>query len=339
MSRLDRADALYRMCEPQARATPNSSRIFIASSGQIALAFPRMTEQVSSKLAKWPFFLADVMLISVAALVIYQAKGALTFWHITFCLAAVALGGWMSVLPFLKEFQASVRIAESNALSTAAAQIENLEEIKTQISQATGHWMQVQDHSAKTVNAAQELTDRMKAEAKEFSAVLTKINEAEKSHLRLEVDKLRRSESEWLQLTVRILDHIYALNQAAARSGQPGLISQLSQFQNVCREAVRRQGLVPFVVKRDEPYDPKTHQLLDPTTKPSEHAQVAETLATGFTFQAQLLRKALVSLRPDSQPELPFTGVDDESDQSALLADNPLRPSDASVEVPENASR
>ena len=55
----------------------------------------------------------------------------------------------------------------------------------------------------------------LSTEARAFGDFLRKSNDAEKSHLRLEVDKLRRSENEWLQILVRILDHIFALHQAA----------------------------------------------------------------------------------------------------------------------------
>ena len=44
---------------------------------------------------------------------------------------------------------------------------------------------------------------------------LAKANDSEKGFLRLEVDKLKRAEGEWLQTLVRILDHVNALHQGA----------------------------------------------------------------------------------------------------------------------------
>jgi hypothetical protein len=93
------------------------------------------------------------------------------------------------------------------------------------------------------------------------------------------------------------LDHIFALNQAAVRSGQTSLVKQLSQFQNACRDIARRVGLVPFVALPGEPYDPKTHQLADSKVVPAAAAVVAETVATGYGFQGQLVRLALVTLQ------------------------------------------
>jgi molecular chaperone GrpE (heat shock protein) len=101
----------------------------------------------------------------------------------------------------------------------------------------------------------------------------------------LEVEKLRRAESEWLQIVIRLLDHTYALTQAGVRSGKAGLIEQLGHFQNACRDVARRAGLVPFVVVPNEAYDEKIHQLVDADGNRRPNAKVSETIATGFTYQ------------------------------------------------------
>jgi len=155
----------------------------------------------------------------------------------------------------------------------------------------------VQESAGKTAATAKEMADRMAAEVKDFNEFLKHANEGEKSALRLEVGKLRRAESDWLQVLVRLLDHVYALHQAALRSRQPSLIDQLGQFQNVCRDTARRVGLSPFVAAPAEPFDGQRHQLLDAEAKAEPGATVEETLATGYTFQGKLLRPAVVRLR------------------------------------------
>ena len=103
-----------------------------------------------------------------------------------------------------------------------------------------------------------------------------------------------------MQVLVRILDHVYALNQGALRSGQPNLVAQLGSFQNACRDAARRVGLTPFVAKDSEPFDAQRHQLVEGDTQPFAGAVVRETIASGYTFQGKLLRPALVQLRQNN---------------------------------------
>src|SRR5204862_3437316 len=105
--------------------------------------------------------------------------------------------------------------------------------------------------------------------------------------LRLEVEKLRRAEQDWVQVLVRMLDHIYALHQGALRSSHPNVASQVGSFQNACRDVARRVGLSSFTAQESEPFDSQRHQLIDDKVKPPADALVAETLATGFTFQGK----------------------------------------------------
>ncbi len=116
-------------------------------------------------------------------------------------------------------------------------------------------------------------------------------------HLRLEVEKLRRAEAEWLQIMIHILDHVFAVFQAAHRSGQASLADQMGQFQNSCRDAARRIGLVATLGKTGDPFDPNLHKLVD-NASPNGNAIIADTLATGYTFQGQIIRRPLVALKP-----------------------------------------
>ena len=141
----------------------------------------------------------------------------------------------------------------------------------------------------------------MAEEIREFNEFQVKLNDTEKGALRLEVEKLRRAEGEWLQVVVRILDHIFALHNAAARSGQPELAEQIGQFQNACRDAARRVGLTPFQAAPEEKFDAQKHRAHGVENPPAD-AVVAETLAPGLTFQGRLIRPALVRLRDASAP-------------------------------------
>jgi molecular chaperone GrpE (heat shock protein) len=261
-------------------------------------------------LTKWPFFIADALLSGAAGYILYRSLPPQNIWQIVLaalCLAAGAWGAWLWIMPFLLEFRANVASASSVELATAVEQIRDLQSLAGQIQNATGQWQSCQDLSAKTVATASDIANQVAAEGRQFMQFMEKAHDQERSNLRLEVEKLRRNETDWLQVTIRILDHIYALNAAANRSGQQNVIHQLSQFQNACRDVARRVGLVPFIAQKDEEYNPQAHQLVDPKETVAPKSPIAETLATGFTYQGQLIRKAVVAMQknePDPQREL-----------------------------------
>ena len=254
-----------------------------------------MRNQNQPRLNKWPFFLGDVLLLGVAGLV-WRRSVPMGLWEMTLIAVCVAGGAVLAVLPFVLEYRAAMKLEEVGGLSAVVSQIQNLEAVAGQISAATSRWQDVQDGADKTLAAAREVAERMKAEVHGFTDFMRRANDSEKATLRLEVEKLRRAETEWLQVLVRTLDHIYALHVGAVRSGQPNLIEQLSNFQNACRDAARRVGLTPFIPNPTEPFDAKRHQVLDGHGTPPEGAKVVETIASGYTFQGRLLRPALVKL-------------------------------------------
>jgi len=242
---------------------------------------------------------------------IFRGVGALSVWGMLACVVAVGAGAWLAVTPFLVEYRATSRIAECANLHVVAERFAHLQALANQIQNATGHWQTAQDQAGKTVATAGEIADRIATEAKAFTEFLQKANDNERANLRLEIEKLRRAEGDWLQVVTRMLDHVFALHQAAVRSGQSSLIEQLGQFQNACRDAVRRVGLAAFIVAPDELFDEKLHQLVDPQQTLLPASRVAETVATGYTYQGQLLRRALVALQPgaatDAEPANPST--------------------------------
>jgi molecular chaperone GrpE (heat shock protein) len=266
-----------------------------------------MSEPTVPTLAKWPFLLADLLFFGLAAAIVQLSNHPIGVWQIFFCIICVGAGAWLSITPFLQEYGAAVKLAETSALTDTVAQINNIGRVGSQIEQATAHWQTAQEQSNKTVAAAHEIAQRVAAEAKAFAEFLQKANDSEKANLRLEIEKLRRSEGDWLQLVVRLLDHVHALHQAGVRSGQPKVIEQLTQFQNACRDVARRVGLVPFCATAGEPFDGKLHQVADSEIDPPAHATIADTLATGFTFQGQLIRRALVTLQTAESETTPIS--------------------------------
>jgi molecular chaperone GrpE (heat shock protein) len=254
------------------------------------------------QIPKWPFLLGNILLLGIAYFIIWKSPPPISQEEIIACLATAALGAVLGVMPFVLDYRAVLRLVDVNALGEVAGKIQDLERLAAQISAATGEWTNVQTQAEKISTGANEIAGRMAEEVRQFAGFMQKMNDSEKGALRLEVEKLHRGEGEWLHALVRILDHVFALHNAAMRSGQPRLAEQIAQFQNACRDAARRVGLVPFAAAPEEPFNPDRHQALDAKSKPPANAAIAETVGAGYTFQGRLLRPALVRLREANAP-------------------------------------
>jgi len=273
-----------------------------------------MNDATNWKVPKWIFLIGDVLLLALAYFIVWKSPHPIAKWEIIACFASAALGTVVGALPFILDYRAMGKLIEVNALGAVAEKIQNLEKLAAQISSATNQWAGVQEsvqgNSDKTVAVTKEIADRMAEEIRLFSEFMKKMNDSEKATLRLEVEKLRRGELEWLQVLVHILDHVFALHTAAMRSGDVKFAAPITTFQNACRDTARRLGLTPFVVEAGEPFDAERHQVAGSKEMPPAGAVVAETIGSGYTFQGRLLRPALVRLRDgnasvETQPQKP----------------------------------
>ncbi len=276
------------------------------------------------KVPKWPFFLANAFMLGLAYYLFYwqpNLKLPLSQWEVVACCVCVFLAALLGIAPYLLEYRAVLKygalmkLIESSSLTAATEKIQNLESCVAQIGAATDHLQTAQAQADKTAVLAQQITERMTQEVKEFSEFMLKASDGEKATLRLEVEKLRRSEHEWLQVLVFMLDHIFALNKAAERSGQENLIKQLAHFQNSCRDAARRMGLIPILATPGEAFDAQKHQLAEGETAGS--GVIGEVMASGYSFQSKLIRPVLVKLQAAAveagprpgQSQLPLGGT------------------------------
>ena len=245
------------------------------------------------------FFVSDVILLTAAWLVYAQAHRPMQFYELTAVAVCTGLGAWLGVWPFVLRHRALMAREERAELADAAGRINQLESLVQRIERVAGLWQHAEDQANRAIAAAREIGERISAEARGFQTFLEQAQNVERQHLQLEVAKLRRAEGDWLQAAVRILDHVYALFAAALRSGKPHLIEQIGAFQNACREAARRVGLVPHVAEPGASFDPAAHQLLDPNAAPPERPVVVDTVAPGYTYQGQWLRRIVVNVQPE----------------------------------------
>jgi molecular chaperone GrpE (heat shock protein) len=260
-----------------------------------------MRDSNTPLLAKWPFFLGNAVLLFLAWFLCHQSKRPMSSIEVLACVACVGLGAFFSLWPFILEYRFATKLVETGRLTGVVAQIQNLDQLACRIDGATARWQTVQESADKTARTAKEIAEGMANEVKAFNEFLVEANDNEKGALRLEVEKLRRVEGDWVNVLVRILDHVHAINRAAALSGQPNVVEQLSRFQNACHDAARRVGLTPFVAAPADKFDPQRHQLMAGQSKPVDSAFVDDTVASGYTFQGRLIRPALVRLRNGSE--------------------------------------
>jgi molecular chaperone GrpE (heat shock protein) len=265
-----------------------------------------MSDRPETRLARLPsvlpFLIGAALLDYFAWWVVQKSEHPINIWMGVLALVSVAGAAWVSVIPFLTDAQNATKLEELDKLQSAASQIQNLDRIATQITIATAQWQNVQEHNAKAIESAKQVSEEMSAEALRFADFMKQANDSEKATLRLEVEKLKRAETDWLQVLVRVLDHVYALHRAAKHSGQPNLMEQLAHFQNACRDAARRVGLVAFAPAAGDGFEPGQHQTADGRKDIPDDAKIFETVATGYTFQGQMLRPALVLIEAPKAP-------------------------------------
>lgn len=265
-----------------------------------------MSEASAPKAAKWPFLLADLVLLGLGGLIFQRGHNPLEPFELAGVVVCAVVGAWCFIQPFLRDYEGAMRFAESDSLATTVQQIHNVEHVAQEITAALNFLQTAQLESQKAVTASKEIGDRMTEEAKNFAQFMKTANDTEKGHLRLEVEKLRRTEGDWLQVVMRMLDHTFALHHAAIRSGQKNLVDQLTQFQFALRDAARRVGLSVFGAEAGETFDPQKHHPVDGKA-PEGPATISETAAPGYTYQSRVVRPAMVVLATAQAEAAPET--------------------------------
>jgi hypothetical protein len=256
-----------------------------------------MSEPKVPLMPKWPFLIADVAAWIGCYLIYQMGSGPFELGQTVAFIVCGLLGAFFLCYPFAREYQLDARIAEADQLAQVTDFMTRLEKVKNGVTVATAHLETAQDYSEKTIESSKEIAERMTDEAKAFAEFMAKANDTEKAHLELELEKLKRGESEWIKALITTLDETFRICQAAAQSGNAGVAEQLAKFQSVCRAAAGRIGLVPFEPDFGDPFDSEKHVLVDSKGAAPEGARVGGTLAPGYTYMRRPLRPAAVALQ------------------------------------------
>lgn len=275
------------------------------------------------RIAKTPFIVGDLLLLAMAGWIIWDVGGLPDGFQLGIVVGCLVVGMFFSTLPFLLDYRAELKRNEINEFQNLAEQLKALTQLEEHIRHATGQWQSIQDHCVSAVQNADKIAESMAQESTRFVEVMQSMDVSEKEHLRVEAEKLRRSEREWLQAAVRVMDHVFALHKAALQSGQPKLISQISNFQHAVVDVMRRMGLTPHEAELGTSYNKELHQVMGEDHKELTQPSVAETLAPGFTFQGRLVRPPLVRLVEQEDMPAIANGPADQADQADQTIEEP----------------
>ena len=255
-----------------------------------------MKDSEVPQLSLLPFLVSDAVLLATAGVIVEFGPRPMTLGQSVLCVACVGFAAIIGILPFLRRYETAVKLEESSSLADTVQQIGHLGDVAARVDQATGYLQTINDQAEKTVAAASGVSEQMTTEAQQFRQFMAQAQDRERAHLKLEVEKLRRSEGDWVQSVTLILDHIHALHQASIRSGQAELSKQIGQFRGVCLDSCRRVGLAVYIPQLGEVFDPAKHTLGKAADQPAEGSTISDMLACGYLFQGALLRPSLVKV-------------------------------------------
>ena len=244
---------------------------------------------------KWPFLFADIIFIGLGYWISTLIQGEAESWQIISILTCAFLGAGFAVAPFYFEYRAEAKAVEIAQLTSVAKEVSKMEAVAELISEASKNWGAIQDTSEQTAKLADEIATGIATTVKDHGEFMATASTEQLATLNLEVEKLRRTESDWANTLVSVLDLVFRLKQSAVASGKEQFIETMALFQNQCRDCARRVGLVAFEVESGTPFVSAEHRLPEDESA-REDAVVAETRLPGYRLQGRLLRKPLVRL-------------------------------------------
>src|SRR5215469_2305192 len=154
-----------------------------------------MSDPTKWNIPKWPFWLIYALLIVFAYYFMMHALHAIHDWEIA--VACVAFGSLIGIFPYYLDYKAMGKALEVNALGAVAEKFQELDELAAKITAVTDQWHVIHDSvgqsAEKTGVAAREIAEKMSAEVRGFQEFMKKLDQNERSALRLEVEKLRRT--------------------------------------------------------------------------------------------------------------------------------------------------
>lgn len=119
------------------------------------------------------------------------------------CLAASVM---LFVAPFVKEFDARVRIAEAQASENIESQVRRLTQATAQLGNAVSRIQSGDEQFAQTIGALEEQAEKFNAQAEELAQHLVRSHEREIATLKADLERLRAERDDRLAALEQRLD-------------------------------------------------------------------------------------------------------------------------------------
>jgi hypothetical protein len=151
------------------------------------------------RLPKWPFLLADAVLLILAGAVAHFSRNPYAGAPLIAIVTCVALAALLCTIPFLADYarkQDEALDERHRALDALARTVNTSAE---QISIAANGLNEIAEQTQKALRHAEHLPQKLHEKVAEFSAQLANANDEEKEELEKELNELRAADSERLE--------------------------------------------------------------------------------------------------------------------------------------------
>ena len=213
----------------------------------------RARRPAAPRLSSWPFLLIDGTILFTAAAILNTAERPLPLSTGALIALLVVIGGAVALFPFWRAYRNELKFAELEAVEETVRRIEGLSTVADRVERAESSWLEAKNSSETIAKNLNETTTALYEESKAIREFAHQQNDQQKANLRLEVQKLKQWETEWVQAGTIALDHTAALHAAILQLEDAQATRKLNKFQNSIHEIMRRVGLVGFAPRPGAP--------------------------------------------------------------------------------------
>lgn len=258
---------------------------------------------VEPSLNPLPFLIVDFTLLATALLLVNASARPLSLGSAALVTICVGAGGLIALYPYAQGFRARQRLQEIDNVGDTLDRLDSLNTIVERVERVGAQWRNAQETNEAVSKQCNDAAALLFEESKTIREFAQKQNDQQKANLRLEIQKLRQGEAEWIQAATLMLDHTAALHGAISDSGDETAIRRLDKFQNSAHEIMRRVGLVGFAPRPGAPFDPDANKVADRADTPPDGSRIKAVVAMGIRYQGRVLRPALVQVHPPGTDE------------------------------------